>query len=105
MKTNSTTEREQRERSSDNDSSKAKNPSETNGVKSPSSETSSNVVSLEAYRAKKDSVKQVFKDSLDNDQVMRRYKINQPTLEQRQERIKQSIDRINKMLKEIKETQ
>lgn len=94
MKTNSTTEREQRERSSDNDSSEAKSPS------------SDNVVSMRDYLAKKasNSMKQVFKDSMDNDQVMQRYKIKQPTLEERTERIKQSVDRINKLLKEIKET-
>lgn len=88
MKTNSTTEREQCERSSER---------ETNGV---------NVVSMRDYLAKKasNSMKQVFKDSMDNDQVMQRYKIKQPTLEERTERIKQSVDRINKLLKEIKET-
>lgn len=63
------------------------------------------VVSLADYKAKKsktsDSVKAVFKDSLNNDEVMKRYNINQPTLEERQERIKQSIQRINGLLKEL----
>lgn len=62
------------------------------------------VISLADYRATRkltDSVKAVFKDSLDNDAVMKRYNINQPTLEERQERIKQSIQRINGLLKEL----
>lgn len=62
---------------------------------------SNNVVSLADYKAKKDSVKAVFKDSLNNDSIMKRYNINQPTLEERQERIKQSIQRINGLLKEL----
>jgi len=64
----------------------------------------SNVVSLADYKATRkltDSVKAVFKDSLNNDAVMKRYNINQPTLEERQERIKQSIQRINGLLKEL----
>ena len=68
-----------------------------------------NVVSMQDYLDRKtnkarDSVKQVFKDSLDNDQVMRRYKVKQPTIEERQERIRESIQRINKLLQDIKET-
>lgn len=59
------------------------------------------VISLADYKAKKDSVKAVFKDSLNNDSIMKRYNINQPTLEERQERIKQSIQRINGLLKEL----
>lgn len=60
-----------------------------------------NVVSLDDYRKTKqvktqDSVKQVFKDSMDNDQVMRRYNINQ-----RHKDIKERIDRINKLLGEL----
>lgn len=86
MKTNSTI-----------DSSETKSPTET---------SEATVVSMRDYLAKKasNSMKQVFKDSMDNDQVMQRYKIKQPTLEERTERIKQSVDRINKLLKEIKET-
>lgn len=67
-------------------------------------ERDTNVVSLADYKATRkltDSVKAVFKDSLDNDAVMKRYNINQPTLEERQERIKQSIQRINGLLKEL----
>lgn len=62
-----------------------------------------NVVSLDDYRKKKqtpDSFKQQFKDSLDNNKVMQNYKIQQPTEEERRERIKESIARINAMFKE-----
>lgn len=60
-----------------------------------------NVVSLDDYRKTKqvktqDSVKQVFKDSMDNDRVMHRYNINQ-----RHKDIKERIDRINKLLGEL----
>jgi hypothetical protein len=64
-----------------------------------------NVISLADYKRKQGEVKQVFKDSLDNDSVMQRYKINQPTIEERQERIKQSIQRINKLMDDLKDTQ
>ena len=66
-----------------------------------------NLVSLADYKKKKQTeqeVKQVFKQSLDNDQVMKRYNINQPTIEERTERIKQGIERINKLMEQIKET-
>jgi len=66
-------------------------------------EPAKNVIYLADYRRKKDEVKAVFKDSLDNKQVMQRYNINQPTLEERQERIKESIQRINKLMAEIKQ--
>ena len=62
-----------------------------------------NVISLADYKKKKNEVKAVFKDSLDNKQVMQRYNINQPTLEERQERIKESIQRINKLMAELKQ--
>lgn len=81
------------------DTTEARTKSET-----PSTTEGSNVVSLADYRATRkltDSVKAVFKDSLNNDAVMKRYNINQPTLEERQERIKQSIQRINGLLKEL----
>ena len=64
---------------------------------------SDNVVSLADYRKKKEGVKAVFKDSLDNDRVIQRYNINQPTIEERQERIKESILRINKLMAELKQ--
>jgi len=64
-----------------------------------------NVISLADYNRKQGEVKQVFKDSLDNDSVMQRYKINQPTMEERQERIRQSIQRINKLMDDLKDTQ
>lgn len=94
MKTNSLTEREQSERSS----------SETNEVKSPSPET--NVISLDDYRKKKNpntAIKQAFKDSLDNDKVMERYRIKQPTLEERQARIRESVKRINQLMDQLKQ--
>jgi len=67
-------------------------------------EPAKNVIYLSDYKRKKDEVKAVFKDSLDNDRVMQRYKINQPTLEERQERIKESIERINKLMTELQDT-
>jgi hypothetical protein len=66
-------------------------------------EPAKNVIYLADYKRKKDEVKAVFKDSLDNKQVMQRYNINQPTLEERQERIKESIQRINKLMAELKQ--
>ena len=102
MKTNGIIERERSEGSLE--SSGAKTPSETSGAKSPSKD---NLVSLADYKKKKQTqqeVKQVFKQSLDNDQVMKRYNINQPTVEERAEKIKQGIERINKLMEQIKET-
>jgi hypothetical protein len=64
-----------------------------------------NVISLADYKRKQGEVKQVFKDSLNNDKVMQQYKINQPTIEERQERIKQGIQRINKLMDDLKDTQ
>ena len=93
MKTNDIIERERSEGSL-----------EASGAKSPSKD---NLVSLADYKKKKQTeqeVKQVFKQSLDNDQVMKRYNINQPTVEERAERIKQGIERINKLMEQIKET-
>ena len=57
-----------------------------------------NIINLADYRAKKDGVKQVFKDSLDNDAVMQRYNIKTPTIEERVERIRQTVERINKLM-------
>lgn len=59
-------------------------------------------------KATENGLKQIMKDSLDNETVKRRYNIAtkdkpEPTLEQRQERIKESIKRINKLMDEIKE--
>jgi hypothetical protein len=69
------------------------------------SNTQDNLVSLADYKKKKQTqqeVKKVFKQSLDNDQVMKRYNINQPTIEERTERIKQSIQRINALMGQLK---
>ena len=60
------------------------------------------VIDLASYRDKRDAVKTVFKDSLDNSKVMERYNIEAPTIEQRIERIRNSIDRINKLMAENK---
>lgn len=65
-----------------------------------------NVISLDDYRKTKqikaeDGLQQAFRDSLDNDQVMRRYKINPPSLEQRQKNIQESVKRINKLMEEL----
>jgi hypothetical protein len=57
-----------------------------------------NIINLADYRAKKDGVKQAFKDSLDNDAVMQRYNIKTPTIEERVERIRQTVERINKLM-------
>jgi HD superfamily phosphohydrolase YqeK len=67
--------------------------------------TQDNLVFLADYKKKKQTqqeVKKVFKQSLDNDQVMKRYNINQPTIEERTERIKQSIQRINALMGQLK---
>lgn len=75
--------------------------------KTPTTTEESNVVSLDAYRNKRrtsDAVKHTFKDSLDNSRVMERYGINEPTPEERLERIKNSVNRINSMLRDLKDT-
>lgn len=75
--------------------------------KTPTTTEESNVVSLDAYRNKRrtsDAVKYTFKDSLDNSRVMERYGINEPTPEERLERIKNSVNRINSMLRDLKDT-
>jgi hypothetical protein len=52
-----------------------------------------------------ESVKQFFRDSLDNDNVKRNYKLNetkeQPTIEERTKRIGESIKRINALMGEL----
>lgn len=66
------------------------------------------LINLDDYRKKPSDSKlvQKFKDSLDNDQVMKRYKINPPemSLEERTDRLAKSISRINKLMKELEET-
>lgn len=66
------------------------------------------LINLDDYRKKPADSKlvQKFKDSLDNDQVMKRYKINPPemSLEERTDRLAKSISRINKLMKELEET-
>ena len=68
----------------------------------------SNVINMREWKLKKeskqDSVKQVFRDSLDNDAVKQRYKIKEPTIEERTTRISESIKRINKLMKELENT-
>ena len=61
-----------------------------------------NVINLDRFRKKTqkkeedDSTKQRFKDSLDNDAVMRRYGINK-----QMEGIHKRIDTINNLMKEL----
>ena len=60
-----------------------------------------NVIYLDKFRKKTqkkedDSIKQEFKDSLDNDRVMQRYGINK-----RMESIHKRIDTINNLMKEL----
>lgn len=72
------------------------------------------VINLDEKRKKKDEesrttgIKQVMKDSLDNEAVKRRYGIKsktpEPTIEERAENIRQSIARINSLMAELKET-
>lgn len=70
-----------------------------------------NVINLSDYRKTKQQksklnsdVKEVFTDSLDNDKVMERYKIKQPTIEERTQRIKESIERVNNLMKELEKS-
>lgn len=63
-----------------------------------------NIVDLDEYRKKKHAVKQQFKDSLNNEKVMKSYNIQPPTIQEREERIRESVTRINNLLKELEET-
>lgn len=72
------------------------------------------IINLDEKRKKKSEesritgIKQVMKDSLDNEEVKRRYGIQsktpEPTFEQRAENIRQSIARINSLMAELKDT-
>lgn len=72
------------------------------------------VISLSDYREKKKKkreeesrttgIKQEMRDSLDNGQVMRRYGIAEPSTEERMERIKKSIDRVNQLMSQLRDT-
>lgn len=73
-------------------------------MKTSNGTDNNNVVSFEDFRNKKQTkddsaFKQAYRDCLDNYKVMQRYNIKEPTLEERQERIKASIARIDKLLK------
>ena len=70
-------------------------------MKTSSGTEKPNVISMADYRRKQDVIKQRFRDSLDNSKVMEHYRINEPTIEERQERIKESIERINKLMREL----
>lgn len=64
--------------------------------------TECKIISLTEYRRKKENkLKDIFRDSMDNDAIMQRYRIQQPTIEERQERLKESIQRINNLMKEL----
>lgn len=63
------------------------------------------VISLDKYREKKeqkttDTVKQRFRDSLDNNKVKQKYKLGEdsPQIQERIKKIKASIERINKLM-------
>ena len=65
------------------------------------------VISLDKYREKKeqkttDTVKQRYRDSLDNNKVKQKYKLGEdsPQIQQRIKKIKDSIERINKLMDE-----
>lgn len=61
-----------------------------------------NVISLKDYKEKKKKTDtQVYRDSLDNDKVMEKYKINRPTIEERRQKISESIKRINSLLTDL----
>lgn len=68
-----------------------------------------NVVNLQEWKDKKQSkarnessLVQAMRDSLNNEKVKQSYKIKEPTLEERTERIKQSVKRINQLMDELK---
>ena len=70
----------------------------------------SNVVNLSEYKAKKgrkdeSGLVQAMKDSLDNKQVMQRYGIKAPEVstEERMERIRKSIKRVNELMTQLRE--
>lgn len=63
------------------------------------------VISLDKYREKKeqkttDTVKQRYRDSLDNNKVKQNYKLGEdsPQIQERIKKIKASIERINKLM-------
>jgi hypothetical protein len=63
-----------------------------------------NVIDLNKYRKKKQEVnKDEFRRSLDNDEVKRRYKIKEPTPDERWNKISERIKRINSLMKELEE--
>jgi hypothetical protein len=70
----------------------------------------SNVIDLQKWKLEKkteDSVKQFFKDSLDNNKVKENYKLTDKkivTEEERLTRIKNSIHRINSLMSELQDT-
>jgi hypothetical protein len=70
-----------------------------------------NVINLSDYRKAKQQkntlnkdVKRVFTESIDNSKVMERYNIKQPTIEERTQRIKDSIERVNNLMRELEKS-
>jgi len=69
-----------------------------------------NIVDLAEYRNRKqaskkeDGLVKAMRDSLDNGQVMRRYGIAEPSTEERMERIKKSIERVNQLMSQLRDT-
>jgi hypothetical protein len=70
----------------------------------------SNVIDLQKWKLEKkteNSVRQFFKDSLDNNKVKENYKLTDKkivTEEERLTRIKNSIHRINSLMSELQDT-
>lgn len=62
-----------------------------------------NVISLTEWKEKKNKNAQDYRDSLNNDKVMKKYNIKQPTIEERQQKISESIKRINNLISELED--
>lgn len=65
-----------------------------------------NLVSIKDWQEKKKKIKvnaQEYRDSLDNDKVMKKYNIKPATTEERTQRIADSVARINILLKDLED--
>lgn len=69
------------------------------------------VVDLREWKDRKQGKKreesgvvQAMRDSLDNNKVKQNYKIKEPTHEERQARIKESMERINKLMSDLEKS-
>lgn len=61
------------------------------------------VISITEWKEKKNKNAQDYRDSLNNDKVMKKYNIKQPTIEERQQKISESIKRINNLISELED--